>query len=471
MKETTRLAVRRSGELSDAEIEEIRFGAWRLDCPRILLRGRGASRTRTYSGPGYVFQPKPGVLAYHLYSRRVQVAARSGWLDLARTGEILPEEAYFDFEAVDVKGRRWTSKRTLPSTFDRSASGKVIVDGQLKSLSTKTVLSRKLKVKGHSVDIKAFQKLDLPANAVTVQRTTTARGRRRSKQFSRNAWSFRTKGLDILIIQDADRMAMEVFSQAQRLPTEIHRHLLDSLEFVVGHSVFGEVVKVRRSHTIETTVFSKRGDSGGARWQPPLAEAWVSVPGTNRITSQHHKRLFERFLAHAMSKSGGVHSISGQLAAIREASAARYIDAYALTLAVAVESLLFSDVKVRVQRPTKDQVARLSEWIRGWRGSGQLKARALGAVASLGSIRAGDVLRSLKKKAVVTAEQYEAWQKLRNRSTHEYQLMRGDPDQLRKLIPHVQVMFYRLVFHAIGYRGPFTDYSAPEWPVKVYPEA
>jgi hypothetical protein len=32
----------------------------------------------------------------------------------------------------------------------------------------------------------------------------------------------------------------------------------------------------------------------------------------------------------------------------------------------------------------------------------------------------------------------------------------------------VQVLFYRLVFHAIGYRGPYTDYSSLEWPTRQY---
>jgi hypothetical protein len=32
------------------------------------------------------------------------------------------------------------------------------------------------------------------------------------------------------------------------------------------------------------------------------------------------------------------------------------------------------------------------------------------------------------------------------------------------------MLFYRLAFHAIGYRGSFTDYSAPGWPIRDYPE-
>jgi hypothetical protein len=87
----------------------------------------------------------------------------------------------------------------------------------------------------------------------------------------------------------------------------------------------------------------------------------------------------------------------------------------------------------------------------------------------MGQTRAGDILRNLVRKTVITKQQYEAWQKLRNRSTHEYQLLRGNPNLLRELLPIVQVLFYRMVFHAIGYRGPYTDYSSPDWPIRQYP--
>ena len=471
MKENFRIGLKRSAVLSDDEVEQIKAGSWRLDCPRMRLRSRGNLSKRTYSGPGYVSQPSPGVLSFHLYSHGGRPGKRPTWLESARAGLTLPEEAYFDLEVTDASGRRWTSKRFLPTSVDHAAAGNVIVDGQLEALSMRASLPRTLKVKGHSVEIHAFQRLELPWNSGTVRRSSTARGRRRSLEFSRDAWAFRCLGMDVLLVQGSDRMSMEVSSDRNRLAPKIERHLLEALEFVIGHTVRGEIVRIRRSHTVETTVLAVRGDFRATRWQPPLIRPWVSVPGTNRITSRHHKSLFERFLAHGISRGVGVHSLSGQLAAIREASRSRYIDAYALTMTVAVESLAFSDVHVRVRRPAQSEIRNLRSLIRDWRGSEELKARAIGAVASLGQTRAGDILRSLVDKAVITKPQYEAWQRLRNRSTHEYQLLRGNPDQLRELLPSVQVLFYRLVFHAIGYRGPYTDYSSPDWPTREYPKA
>ncbi len=34
----------------------------------------------------------------------------------------------------------------------------------------------------------------------------------------------------------------------------------------------------------------------------------------------------------------------------------------------------------------------------------------------------------------------------------------------------VEVLFYHLIFHVIGYEGPYTDYASPGCPVRRYPK-
>jgi hypothetical protein len=251
----------------------------------------------------------------------------------------------------------------------------------------------------------------------------------------------------------------------------VEDRIVEALEFVAGHAVAFQIVLVRRAYTVETTVRTRRDGLATERWEPPLKQLHVAVPGKNRSTSRHHRRLFDRFFLNAIAGGTAGHSISGQLAAVREASASRYIDAYALTLTVAIESLLASAGRARVsRRPSAREIQTLLAWMERWEGSDDLKARARGAVAQLRERRAGDVMRALAKKGAVTKEQYDAWQKLRNRSAHRYQLHSAtSPDELRQLLPQVVVLFYHLIFYAIGYKGPYTDYSSTDWPVREYP--
>jgi len=469
MKETSHVPTRRNSDISDEERQQLKLGKWRIDCPIMRLRSRVGSPTKTYFGPGYIYQPAPDQLSFHLYASRFQRDFRSGWLDLAHAGELLPEEAYFDLDVWDAKGRRWKAKRVLPGAIERTALGKVIVEGPLTALTTTATLSRTLPVRGHSMSLWVFQELDLPWNTLTLRRTRTTRGGRRSRGGARDAWVFKSQGLDIFARLERGEVLVEAFSKRKSLHPRIVDCVRDALEFVVGDAVRYQLSRVRRGRVVQTTVRSAPPGLRQARWQPPLAESMQLLPATKRITSRYHRRLFDRFLAHRLSATGKVHSISGQLAALREASAARYINAYALTMTSVVESLTHSDVKARVRVPPARDVASLLKWTKAWTGPEELKARAFGALSNLRQVRAGDKLRALLRRGVISGDQYSAWQRLRNRSSHGFQLLHGNPDEIRELLPHVQVLFYRLVFLAIGYRGPFTDYSARGWPTRMFP--
>src|ERR1051325_3829599 len=261
MKENFRIPLRGSGDLSADERDLIKYGHWRLECPQMTLRSRGQGPRKTFSGPGYIYQPLPGTLAFQLYPCRKQQGFRSGWMDLAKTGELLPEEAYFDLVAIDQAGRRWRSVRFVPDSIDRATSGKLVARGDLKEIATRGVLPRTLKVTGHTVGLQAFDKLDLPWNAVTVSRSTIAKGRQRqrSNKYERNVWAFRCHGLDILVVQLSDRVSIEAYSRSEALHANIAVRLREAMEFVVGQSVSFEIVRTRRAFTIETVV--RRRDS------------------------------------------------------------------------------------------------------------------------------------------------------------------------------------------------------------------
>jgi hypothetical protein len=462
MRHTTRVQVTRSAELSGGELEDLRLKQWRVECPHVQLTSRGKGRRRTYSGPGYLQVTSKGQLAFHFYSRRRVEAGPPVWHDLP-AGAVIPDEALFDLLAVDQGGRRWRSERLLPPSVDLAPSGTVVVDGTLNEIVCRATLPKYLKVVGHRVGLLAFQELELPWNAGTATRSTTAKGRKRSRTFRKNAWAFACNGLDILVTQHEHHVSLDAHSRSKRLKSRVELRLQEALEFVVGETVDFRVITVRRARTVETTIRIQRAT---ARWDPPLAQQWLTVPGTNRITSKHHRRLFAQFLRHGLAVPSRSHAISGQLAAVREASGGRYLDAYALTLSVVVEALLFSEFStLRVSVPKEVVLGRLLDWVRAWSGDDRLKARVIGAISQIRQIRAGDLLRALVRRRVLEKAQADAWVSLRNVSTHAYQLT-TKPEELRTLVPEVQNLFYRLIFEAIRYRGAYTDYASPGWPVR-----
>ena len=74
---------------------------------------------------------------------------------------------------------------------------------------------------------------------------------------------------------------------------------------------------------------------------------------------------------------------------------------------------------------------------------------------------------SLAKRGIVGAELVDIWKRLRNRVAHgvadsEFEELLYDCDT-------VGVLLYQLVFHAIGYEGPYSTFTRKGWGAAQYP--
>ncbi len=192
---------------------------------------------------------------------------------------------------------------------------------------------------------------------------------------------------------------------------------------------------------------------------------------TKKITATHHRKLFERYLQHVIEYDKSHHALWAQINAVYEASSGMFIDAQALTLTVAIESLLASEFS-DLSKPSDSDIQAIKEaqaYFQAWTGRQDIKDRINGSMGQLKQARAGDKMRALVRVGAITEEQSKAWQKLRNASTHSYQTNSLSSDEFRKLLSQVEVLFYHLIFYTIGYRGPYVDFSSPGWPLKHYP--
>jgi hypothetical protein len=176
-------------------------------------------------------------------------------------------------------------------------------------------------------------------------------------------------------------------------------------------------------------------------------------------------------MRHTVQTDSHRHPIWGQLNAISESSGSTFIDAKALTLTVAIESLLtteFRSLGIPTSK-TKEEIDQIYKHIESWDGNALIKARTLSMVGNLKSSRAIDKMRALADKGAITKEQYEAWSELRNPSTHSYMSSGMPTPTMLELLQTCEVLFYHLVFSCIGYEGPYIDYSTPGWPLRAYP--
>jgi hypothetical protein len=155
------------------------------------------------------------------------------------------------------------------------------------------------------------------------------------------------------------------------------------------------------------------------------------------------------------------------------------LDAWAIGLSVAVEGLASMLPVENDKEKTKTLKALQRFIVDQVSGDDRFKdsaPRVQGLVAGLTSVRAIDRMNWLASQGGADPGHIDAWKKLRNRNVHP--TTRGDIDiaslDFQMMIDdlhNVNVLLNHVVFHLIGYRGPYTDYGTRNFPAKTYPLA
>ncbi len=464
----------KTAELSNSELTELRNVTWQIDCPRMILRRKTATAPMLFYGPGFLSRSFEGLLRFKLYSSRKIPAEELHLNDSLEAGVRIPESVYYELAATDFLGRQWKSARLLPD-FNVAAAGLPIAEGRLSEIVCEGKQPTTRKQKNCSLSIWIFDDLTIPTNAITISRKSTAHGQQKIRHTTRNAWRFRSCGIDFLLVKEGeDFLVVRAAAELEAFPKSFEDRVVESLQFVLGRPIPWVVMKTRVKNNVTLKLSSRqlgREDAEKSRFHPPLPPRPLLNPKTNRMTNKPHRKLFECYLKHTLSCERKRHPLWGHLNAVYKASTGSFIDAKAMTLAVAIESLLGSEYG-NLGKPSKrdrKEIARFQTHLREWQGNGQVKARIEGAISQLLLPRALDKMRALAQRGIITEEQQRAWQKLRNLSTHSYQSTGLSSDKFLELIHQVEVLFYHLIFHSIGSQGPYIDFSLPGWPIKEYP--
>lgn len=91
----------------------------------------------------------------------------------------------------------------------------------------------------------------------------------------------------------------------------------------------------------------------------------------------------------------------------------------------------------------------------------------------LGSIRknetrAIDNLYKLRDENLLDEELVKSWKKLRNSAAHGSFIKSNKRSDYIQHYENVHVLFFQLIFLAIGYEGPFSNYSKDNWPTENF---
>jgi hypothetical protein len=450
-------------ELSESELECLKHSLWEIDCPQVTVKSRSTQNPCTFDGSGFLKQVNSHRLTFKFYASAQNQSHMNRNL---RLGETIPDEAYYDLTAIDYKGRLWCCERILID-IKKSASGEFIIQGSLPKIICEGEISESLECKGAHLEIRVFDDINIPCNEITLIEKSITRELPSSRSMSRNVWKFNCCNLDFLLIkEDKKLLIINVISSEDSISMYLRERILEALQFILGYPINWAISFKRIGRMTEITLCSPRQRSVSSRFQPPFI-----LGGYFINEAQVFNCIFEKYLQHVINHSEPLHPLWAQLNAIHEASSGRFIDAHALTLTVAIESLVSSEFSHlgELTNEEKKGVQEALKYIDNWNDSTGIKNRIKGSITAMLNPRVGDKMKALEEAGAITKMQRKAWQNLRNKSAHTYQVHNSESSSFVGLIFQINVLFYHLIFYAIGYEGPYMDVGEIRFPIKQYP--
>jgi len=463
MKRDEHVKLSRQAELSEPELESLKHSMWEIDCPQVTVKSRSPQNLSTFDGSGFLKQIASHQLTFKFYASAQSQSHTNRSLQL---GETIPDEAYYDLTAVDYKGRLWRCER-IRIDINKSASGEFIIQGSIQKIICEGEIAQYVECRGSRLEIRVFDDINIPCNERTLTKKSIARGVQSSKSISRNIWKFRCCKLDFLLVkEDKKLLSINVMSSEENVSEYLRERVLEALQFILGYPLNWAVSYKRVGYITEVTLCSPRLRSPGSRFQPPLI-----LGGYFINEAQVFRRLFAKYLQHIISYDQPLHPLWAQLNAIYEASSGMFIDAHALTLAVAIESTVSSEFAHlgQLTKSEKDAMQKALGYIESWDDDTGIKVRIIKSVESFSNPNVSDKMKALMKVGAITKKQWDAWKNLRNKSAHSYQAHNSKNSRFVKSIFQINVLFYHLIFYAIGYEGPYMDVGELDFPIKQYP--
>lgn len=437
------------------ELTALKDGCFELDCVRMSLTKCDGSKT--HNGPGYIRQGDDGQFHFRLF-----VAEQLDFGSLfqgreTKAGELLREKHSWTLEAVDTRGRTWTSDRIWnPDRGGHVNKPGFVVGGKCDDLTSQDDVQHETRYV--SIEMLTFQKFKFPYNQHST--TTEAFGQNKPRQsFRLNGVEFACCGFNFSFQDEEELIRVKAYSDTTSLHPHFPRRITEAILFSFGLEIPWCITTRCENGFIKTNI-SANNRKKQLFPRPPLACRFID---TKEIWIQ-----FELYLKYIIGQETfEFHPLTAQLHAIY-ASRKSSGQVQALATSVAVESILIQFFK-HVGMPSHEQIEQVDAAIahmQTWT-NGSMKARACRVLENLKQSRAIDKLHALVECNVVNRLNVAIWKRRRDSIAHGN--WAGDFQDLVDDAGSILVLLYQLIFHLIGYKGKQTDWGTHDWPSVDYP--
>jgi hypothetical protein len=453
--------------LKYGEVDKLRNGSWELDCSLIRLRPNSPDQ-EAFEGPGYIKNTSDGQILFKLYSSKpLKPGLGLKWSKKRQKGKLIPDELQYTLSAVDIEGRRWEAEKILPDqTGPVSAENNTICGDILVELrhtkKTKYILANA------SISMSFFHLVDryIPCNTITKKGVVIGEQDLTTIPWDANIAKFSSCDCNFTISQGRKNgtINLSIESNQEKFPEGIEHKTIETLQFILAHPLYWTVLE-QNENGVETVIIRRQTK------QELTYRIHVPVYALDR-KGEHLWKLFDKYLSYILKYKGETvwHPMSIFIYRVILSSAV-YLETFALETTVAIEGLLLTEFKNLAPSEgsflqSLDKAMQLVEESLLYN---VVKQRVLGAIKAMKYPSASDKLRLLVDGNIVDAKEYQTWKDLRNKSTHPTQPAFVELQELLDLCNIVITLFYKLIFHTIGYEGKYMDYGTYDYPLKDFP--
>ena len=446
--------------MDDKKLNSILNNDFVLDCTKIVLTQivptEGNSENLIYSGPGTISQDGDGQFFVKVFCSGKPPKSEMMKVNRITPGKIIDHSELYALSATDIEGISWQADQILPNITGH-INEDYLLQGHFGKLSCVNQISGPIK-KNHLL-INFMGDIEIPCNTVTKSKAYVGKEKRGSS-LRRNVAILESCGLEFEITKEEEWLTVSVTSDRD-IKNWLITRITESLQFVLGYYFTESVIEITQGTVQETHIKTHYKSDKEIRTLPPV-KVFIADNGT--------WNLFDKYLNHFIKyEEERWHPTYGIIHSIIQSSSAS-VEAQALTASVAVEGLLKNEFAGlgKPGKRTKDQITLAKKIVSESELDSNIKDRIFGSLGAMGNSSPKDKLFELNEKGLIDRKFIDCWINLRNSFVHADEPDYDDIQKYLDLHKSVLVLFYQLIFLAVGYTGNFTDYSKYGFPLKPF---
>lgn len=439
--------------LDNKEIESAITNNLSIDFVSITLTQDTADSPKRYAGPGSIFLDTDGVVRlkmYHAYLNEEDIQrdfSDSFNDDGLVPGKIIGDQHYYSLEAVDMKGRHWSSSHvSISGHTSFPARGKVI-ETSLQKISLTHLNTNGDKPQSEFAYVIIPGKYKIPCNKFE----------KNDKGTSLTVCELDLGNYNCEIKKRDSHIEMSIRGSSSIAIDKYTNILIEAISICTG-AFLRPKLRVESNKDRKLAVIYSTG-------KPLIQELQSPIDGMNTretVNLEEFARKYTNKVSEPFTELFGYwyrifSDSSGEL------------ENRALVLTTSIEGLLkkyFSEHGI----PDADFVAQAKDAkpkIKSVDIGSRIKERILSSLGNALSSTPKNSLHSLAASEIIPVDLIKIWSELRNKSAHADELKQSD-SELQEFLDQLfgcLELFYCLLLRHIEYKGNYIRYSQTGWPV------